>query len=346
MAVTRADVAAMAKVSPAIVSYVTNGGPRPVSAGARRRVEAAIETLGYRPNAIAAALRGGTMRSIGLLMPSSTNPFFAELAEALVIEFFDRGNTLSIGVTDDDPNRESLYLHSYLDRRVDGIVVTSSRALQTLRGLRVDPVPVVVVDRVDPTEDASSVRLDNQQAAAHATEHLQGHGHEVVACIAGPWPVSNSAERVSGWRAQQLRYGAPADDTLVEHAEHSPSGGREAALALLGPKARHRTSERPAPTAILITSDTQALGVLAACAELGLRVPEDIAIASIDGASAGGYYRPSLTSVRQPVPEIARTAAAQLLDHIASPDHPVRHITLTGNLVVGASCGCPERSSI
>lgn len=340
MAVTRADVAAMAGVSPALVSYVINNGPRPVSSRARRQVEAAVEALGYRPNAIASALRGGMTRTIGLLMPSPTNPFFAELAESLVLEAFERGNTLSIGVTNDDPEREALYLRSYLDRRVDGFIVTSSRAVQSLRRVQADPVPVVVIDRVDPHESVSSVHVDNVHAATYATEHLQGHGHRTIGCVVGPWPVVNSTERVEGWRAQQERIGADASDTLVEHTEFTSAGGREAAFALLGPAARRRGSRRSEPTALFVASDAQSFGVIMACVELGLRVPQDVAIVSIDGTSAAKFYQPSLTSVRQPVVDIARTAVSHLLELIAQRDSPPHHSVLHGNLVVGTSCGC------
>lgn len=341
MAVTRADVAALAGVSPALVSYVINGGPRPVSAQARRRIEVAIETLGYRPNAIASALRGGMTRTIGLLTPSPTNPFFAELAESLVVELFERGNTLSIGVTNDDPEREALYLRSYLDRRVDGFIVTSSRAVQSLRRVHADPVPVVVVDRIDPNESVSSVHVDNVQAATYATEHLQGHGHRTIGCIVGTWPVVNSAERVAGWRAQQERIGADCSDAYVEHAEFTSAGGREATFALLGPAARRRASRSSEPTALFVASDAQAFGVVMACVELGLRVPQDVAIVSIDGTSAARFCQPSLTSVRQPVVDIARTAVSHLLELIAQRDAPPHHTVLHGNLVVGTSCGCP-----
>ena len=344
MAVTRADVAALAGVSPAVVSYVINGGPRPVSDRARRRVESAIEELGYRPNAIASALRGGRTRSIGLLTPSPRNPFFAEMAEALVIELFQRGNTLSIGITDDDPSRETLYLRSFLDRRVDGLIVTSARAMATVDRLRPGGVPAVVIDRVSDNDgdaqSVSSVHIENEHAAAYAVEHLQDHGHHTIACIAGPWPVALSAERIAGWRAQLQRAGADSSNALIEHAEFSEAGGREAALALLGDESRRGSSGAPAPTAIFVASDAQAFGAIVACHELGLRVPEDVAIVAIDGTAAGRFAQPSLTSFRQPIVDMARLAVSTLLEHIHAPDLAPVHSVLRGNLVIGRSCGC------
>jgi LacI family transcriptional regulator len=338
VAVTRADVAALAGVSPALVSYVVNGGPRPVSAQARSRIEAAIEALGYRPNAIASALRAGMTRTIGLLTSSPVNPYFAELAEALGRELSDRGNALSIAVTDGDPQREALLVRSHLDRRVDGLIVASAEAALTVQGMQAEPVPVVAVDRVDVGARVTSVTIDNAEAGRVATEHLQGHGHRLIGCVTGPRPLTVSSMRVAGWRDQQQAAGAPAGDAVVAYAPFSMEGGREAASELLDLRVSADGSDRP--TALVVASDVQALGVLAACAELGLRVPDDIAVASIDGTKVGRFLQPPLTTVRQPITEIAHAAVEMLLRRIAEPDLPQEHVELTGNLVVGRSCGC------
>ena len=339
MAVTRAEVAELAGVSPAVVSYVVNGGPRPVSGPTRARVEAAIKSLGYRPNAIAAALRGGTTRSIGLVTPSLTNPFFAEVAQALEFEMFSISHTLSIGMTDDDPSRELLYLQSFVDRRVDGLIMMSSRTVVNLHRLGADAIPVVVMDRVEDLGSVSSVHVDNKHAAAYGVEHLQGHGHRQIGCVTGPWPVALSAHRVEGWRAQQDVIGADSSDYLVEHAEFSEGGGAAAARGLLGKEGRRHAAGAQRPTAIFVSSDIQAIGVVYACHQLGLRVPEDVAVVSVDGTRVGSYTHPTLTSMRQPVAEMARVALASLLKRIAG-DPTVQHSVLRGNLVIGRSCGC------
>lgn len=347
MAVTRAEVATLAGVSPAVVSYVINGGPRPVAAQTRLRVEAAIDELGYRPNRIAAALRGGMTRSIGLLTPSPGNPFFAELSEALVRELFNRGNTLSVGITDDDTSRERLYLRSFVDRRVDGLILTSAQSVAMLAELHAPQLPVLVIDRVgqDDAPTFSRVHVDNAHGARLATEHLQGHGHRVIGCIAGPWPVPLSDERVRGWREQQERTGGDHRPTLVEHAEFSEAGGYAAARALLGPDSRRGASGVTLPTGLFVGSDSQALGVILACRDLGLRVPEDIAIVSFDGTASGRYANPPLTSLRQPVVDMALLAVGALLERIHDPALPPMHEALKGNLVIGQSCGCSVPSA-
>ncbi|SEE87537.1 LacI family DNA-binding transcriptional regulator [Ruania alba] len=342
MAVTRAEVAAKAGVSPAVVSYVVNGGPRPVASGTRMRVEAAIDELGYRPNRIAAALRGGMTRSIGLLTPSTRNPFYAELAEALVGELFRQGNTLSIGITDDDQSRERLYLRSLLDRRVDGIILTSAHLVRTLGDLDRSDIPTLLIDRVneETVNSCSRVYVDSERGARHAVEHLQAHGHSVIGCVAGPWPVPLVEDRVQGWRTQQQVLGFRETSELIEHADFSEAGGREATLALLGSGSRRNAAHTPRPTALFVTSDVQAFGAIVACRELGLQVPEDVAIVSFDGTATGRFANPPLTSVRQPIVDMARTAVELLLERTGGSPHGPADRMFAGNLVIGETCGC------
>lgn len=345
--VTRADVASMAGVSPAVVSYVINGGPRPVSAEARARVVAAIEALDYRPNAVASALRGGSTRSIGLLMPSPTNPYFAELADAIEDELFAAGNVLSVGITDDDATRERRYLRSLVDRRVDGIILTSSRALASVTEARiVQPPPILVIDRVDDDSGVSSVHVENVLDAAHAVDHLQSWGHRLIGCIAGPWPTPLSAERVRGWSEQQARIGAPNDLDLIAHAEFSAKGGAEGARALLGPDSRMRAKRGMRPTALFVSSDAQAHGVLSECQELGLRVPQDVSIVSFDGTQSARFTSPTLTTMRQPVRALGSTAAKILLRMGADPAAAPTSVVFRSNLVIGGSCAAPSTRAV
>jgi LacI family transcriptional regulator len=342
--VTRADVANLAGVSPAVVSYVINGGPRPVSKAARAQVIAAIEALGYRPNAVASALRGGSTKSIGLLMPSPINPYFAELAEAVESELLSAGYQLSVGITHEDAIRELVHVRSLIDRRVDGLLLASSRALTSMRSSRDTVPPVVVVDRVDGDDHVSSVHVDNVRDAAYAVEHLQSWGHRLIGCVSGPWPISISRERVQGWREQQNSIGAPSGSNMVSHAEFSAQGGAEAARALLDGESRRLASVSGGrPTALFVTSDAQAHGVLHVCHQLHLRVPEDISIVSFDGTESARFTLPVLSTMRQPIQQIGSTAVRMLLKSITDRDSAPRTVILRSNLVVGESCAAPSR---
>ncbi|GAB3601176.1 LacI family DNA-binding transcriptional regulator [Microbacterium tumbae] len=340
MAVTRAQVAAAAGVSPAVVSYVINGGPRPVSANARSRVEQAISELDYRPNAVASALRRGSTRMIGLLTDSPINPFYAELAEAIAKEATRHGLALTLGIVDIVGEKHVPFLKSIVDHRVDGVIAATdhySRLANDVLGA----VPVVAIQstRSRRVGTSSGVAFDNEHAARLAVEHLIAHDHPVIACVAGPWHSASADGRVIGWRETLTTAGLPAGDDLIEHAEFSAAGGRAATYALLGPSARH-LSRASRPRAILVSSDVQAIGVLQACAELGLRVPEDVALASIDGTDLALRLSPPLTSVRQPLDQMA-SAAIEALLAIADDAGPSTEI-VRGNLVVGRSCGCTQ----
>ncbi|WGM20275.1 LacI family DNA-binding transcriptional regulator [Paenarthrobacter sp. OM7] len=338
--VTRADVASLANVSPAVVSYVINGGPRPVSREARARVNAAIEALDYRPNAVASALRGGSTKNVGLLIPSPVNPYFAELAEVIEHELLQAGFLLSIGITHEDAKLQRTHVRSLIDRRVDGLLLISSDALAKIREHKEQLPPIVVVDRVDDTDSTSCVHVDNIQGAATAVEHLQSWGHRRIACISGPWPLRTSKDRVQGWREQQRRASAPHSPDLVAQGAFTPQGGAEAATSLLSPE--HRMPGYDVPTAVFVSSDAQAHGVLHACSSLGLRVPEDISIVSFDGTQSARFTQPPLTTLRPPLKDIGASAVRLLLARIASPKEPKENLVFQGNLVVGGSCAPPK----
>jgi LacI family transcriptional regulator len=339
MPATRADVARLAGVSPALVSYVLNNGPRKVSPEARARIERAIETLGYRPNAVAQALRGLNTRLIGLLTPAPTNAYFAELAECIERRVFDSGNLLLIGMTNEDPSRELRYVNAFVDRRVDGLLVISSR-VQPMIARAAEGVPAVAVDRASAAPGFSSVCINSVHGAQMCVEHLQGHGIRTIACVAGPRDLLSSEDRIRGWRRQQDRLGLPASEDLVANAPFTEEGGYAALRELidLGPFADALRAGQP--LGLFVSSDVQAIGVLRACSEQGIRVPEDIAIASFDGTRLGASLVPPLTSFRQPLETIAAMAVEELQRRVASADLEPRDLTVEGNLRIGRSCGC------
>lgn len=336
MATTRSDVARLAGVSPAVVSYVINDGPRPVSAATRARVEDAIRQLEYRPNAIASALRGGATRSVGLLTPGQHNPYYAELVENIEHQFTELGYLVLTASTSQNRSQEERYLHTLIDRKVDALLLTSSVALAR-SGIRAVDVPVVVFDNVADDSALSGIGWDEGADAATAVEHLQLHGHREIGCIAGPPRDPISSARLGGWHAQQELAGLPHDDSLVAVTEYSEEGGYSAAMTLLRPGAE-RDGLRP--SALFVSSDVQAIGALFACYELGLRVPEDVAVVAHDGTRAATFSTPPLTTLRQDLEYVAQLAAAHTVQRIASPSTPLLRLRLRGNLVIGRSCGC------
>ena len=331
MAVTRADVARRAGVSPALVSYVLNSGPRPVSAPARQRVLQAVEELGYRPNRIARALRENRTHSIAMLIPDHVNPHFAELAQAVENEAFLRDYMLLIGTANNDIARERSYLRSFVDRQVDGLLLISAASSPDVELITDARIPVVLLDRAPHDSGFSTVTIDNQRAAREAVEHLLAHGRRAPACIAGPRELDAVEERVVGWR-QALEASGIVDLPPLVHTTFSREAGYAAMKKLLqGPDTFD---------SVFIASDAQAIGAMRACDELGRAIPDDVALVAFDGTRAGAFTRPPLSSVEQGVPDIARAAVQELLERIRNNGSPARHQVLQPHLRIGGTCGC------
>lgn len=332
MAVTRADVARRAGTSPALVSYVMNDGPRRVAPQTRARILAAIEELGYRPNAVARSLRMERGHCFGLVVPDSANPYFARVAHAVEEVAFTYGYPLLVGNAADSDEREINYLHAFADRQVEGLLVipTSDSGRLVEEYLKV-PAPLVLVDRWLGTDRLASVTSDALTGSRRAVEHLLVHGHERIACLAGP-EVSTSDERIAGYRLALSGAGRPSGAVL-----HRPFGGRagyDALPALLaGP--------RP-PTAVFVTSDLAALGLLRSAFDLGVRVPEDLAVVSFDGIEAAAYTRPGLSTVLQPVAQMGRLATELLVGALDAGTVTPGRRNLDTELVVRGSCGCAD----
>lgn len=344
MAVTRSDVAREAGVSPAVVSYVLNNGPRPASTQARARVEEAVHKLGYRPNAIASALRAGNTQTVGFLTPNRTNPFLGALAEAVEQHLNDHGYLMLAANTHGHQPDEERLLRTFIDRRVDGLIIVAGTSLVGPALPEID-VPVLVLDTTHQAGDYSSIQTEDHLDAATAVDHLQNHGHHLIGCIVGPPRIRSETQRLTGWRAQQHRTGRLNGDDLVAFADQSEAGGDSAARLLLSNHGRPATLHGSRPTALFIASDIQAIGALWACHDLGLRVPDDVAIVSMGGTRAAAYAIPTLTTVRQDVEYLAAAACTQLLQKIANPTTPQTHLRATGNLVIGQTCGCTTVSS-
>ncbi|MFV0534724.1 MAG: LacI family DNA-binding transcriptional regulator [Cumulibacter sp.] len=324
--VTARDVAERAGTSTAVVSYVVNNGPRNVSPATRDRVLLAAAELGYRPNALARALSHGRTASIGLVVPDIANRFFGELARALEEAAGARGNLLLIGDTGLDPVREESHIAAFVDRRVDSVVVVSLQDSPDLSALHAAGIPVVALHPVPETIGASTISIDYEAAAYAAVRHLIDHDYETIAVLNGP---SESAGAQQHWQGA-VRAAAESGSVVLEHL-HSEFARADAAQLLLDRLAR---PERP--RAIYCSTDEQAYGVLFACHRLGLAIPQDVAVSGFDGTEHSGYSTPPLTTVAQPIQEIADRAIEILASNTS--DIPVQEI-VPYTLVVRESCG-------
>ncbi|MWV48643.1 substrate-binding domain-containing protein [Rathayibacter sp. VKM Ac-2803] len=330
---TRNDVAERAQVSTAVVSYVLTGAKN-VTPEKQRRVREAIAELGYRPNSSARALRTGRTHVLALLMPDSSNPYFAEFAMQIESAAAERGYALIITNTHDDPEREVRLLNEMHSRGVDGVILASvfHESLQPAA----DPaIPTVLIDSFSPVAGAPSIGLDAVASAHAVVRHLvEAHGCRSIDLVLGASsdPTGATDPREIGWAEALSAAGLPLGS--VEITSWTREGGLLAAERLLSGSRR--------PDAVFAGSDLLGIGLLRGASDLGIRVPEELAIISYDGTSESAFSIPRLTTLEQPVAAMARRA----IDLVTSPSSPHSgHTAFHGELILRESCGCGARSA-
>ena len=194
---TQADVARAAGVSTAVVSYVVNNGPRPVSPEARERVEAAIQALGYSPNASARALRSGASRLLGVCVPGARNPYHAELVEHVATAADQAGYGTLLMTTDASPRREDELITALIDRGVDGLIISPTKAPQAYDHLT-RHLPTALLCAAAPSASHHTIGADLEDGARQAVTHLIGHGHTSIALLMAPLDSWDLNGRVRG----------------------------------------------------------------------------------------------------------------------------------------------------
>ena len=323
---TAAEVARLAGVSPAVVSYVLNDGPRPVAAATAERVREAVRELDYRPNRAARALRIGSTGMVGLILPSVTNPFFAAFSEAFHAAAHPRGLAVIAASSDAVLESEWELVESLPRHGIDGLVVATVMHPADSPAMPEPGLPTVVVNAPFPVPGVHTLGPDATQGARLAVEHLLAvHGHRSVALVSGESGVQRPGSRELGW--QQAATAGGTEPGPVVRVPFDRAGGRAAADQLLALPVR--------PTAVFASSDAQAFGLLHGLRAAGVRVPEDVAVVGFDGTDDGAYAAPPLTSARQPVAAMA-AAALDALEHPVGADHQLFAL----DLVVRESCGC------
>ena len=299
---TIGDVASRSGVSTATVSRGLSGA----SAGrpsTRARVLAAARELDYRPSAVARALKVQATRTIGLIVTDIQNPFFPQLVSAIEAEAMERGYGLVLCNTSDDPARDLAALDLLIERRVDGIMVASSRAMRRHGSLlREIGVPVVLVNS-GRVEGLPSIDTAQRRGARLAAEHLLELGHRRIGHITAPRTNAAAADRLAGVRDAVRAFGDEAELFVADGDSHV-EGGATAAARLV-------TIARC--TGLVCYNDLTAIGALRGARSAGLRVPDDIGIVGFDDIALAAWTDPPLTTVRQPTDAMGRWAVDRLV---------------------------------
>ena len=321
-------VAARAGVSIATVSRVHRQADT-VAGPTRQRVEAAIEELAYRPSRLGRSLARGRHDAIGIVFPDLSGPYFSTVILGYEEASSARGRRVLILGTHGRADNEAQVLD--LADRVDGLVVMG----RTIRDEPVEElgrrgVPIVLLAR-PPTPSTDSVRTRNRPSAEALVQHLLEHGHREIAFIGDPAGSADTGERWDGFLAAHRAAGvSPAFDPVL--SAYREVDGRDAAARLLSGARR--------PTAIVGANDEIALGVMDGARAAGIRLPNELAITGWDDIPMTRHVRPALTTVRQPMLDLGRRAAALLDERITTNRTEPRHEVLPTELVVRSSCGC------
>jgi len=331
VSVTIRDVARRAGVSVATVSRVVNRSPHRVSPSTERRVRRAVRTLGYHANIIAQGLKKRSSRTVALIVPDISNPFFPAIARGIEDAARPRGYAVFLCNTYEDLTRENAYLALLRDRWVDGVIfATVGSNTRHLRALRRARLPVVLVARDVEGLSIDTVRVDNYRGEYEATVHLLRLGHRRIAHIAGPPALHVAAERRRGY-VEALRAAGLAGEAQIVEGDFTADGGRRAMLAVL--------RSQPPITAVAAANDLMAIGALEALRHAGRRVPEDVAVVGFDDITFASLVSPALTTVAQPKYRMGQMAMERLLQLLDGGDARSRQTVLVPELVIRESCG-------
>lgn len=323
------DVARAASVSVSTVSHVINK-TRFVSPEATAAVEKAIGELGYQPSYLARALKSKRTRTLGMLVTSSTNPFFAEVISGVEEGCFRAGYSLILCNCGEQPGRQGSYLETLMQKRIDGLaVMTTNRDAGFQQELdRLGAMPRVVLDS-SPMRHACAIGDDSVTGGRLAAEYLLSRGHHRVACLTGPESHPRSLDRLEGFKNALKEAGHTLDPELIAAGDLSARGGYEAMHALL--------ERGDLPTALFAFNDLMAMGAYRAVYERGLSIPGDISVIGYDDLEIAAYMAPPLTTIRQQGFELGLEAAEILIGNLETGAALPEVIRKTPELVERAS---------
>jgi len=337
--VTLKDVANRAGVSSKTVSRVLNDEPS-VAEGTRKKVQQAMAELNYVPNAFARRLSSGHSKTIGVTVGWPVySPYVSKLIESAFRESFRNGYNLSL-FSLNDVGAEHI-IAAYKGKQVDGFILDtpSSMNMDLKKGLNTLNVPSVVVN--PNTENgfvnASFVGINDEQAAKQSTQYLIELGHRHIGYVTAQTELKHQRDRLQGHRSAMEEAGIPFREELVR-SEHNVSV-HDLGIA----QGKELIEKFPEITAIIAGTDDIAMGVIKAAWLKGLRVPDDLSVIGFDDNYYAPMVSPPLTTVHQPIDQLACTAVQLLIQQILDPSREPVHQILTAELVVRYSCKPPRK---
>ncbi len=319
------------------VSRVINGVPgNKFSQETALRVREAIRQLGYEPNHVARSLRGRKSGVIGLVTTSVSDPFWASCARGVEQESRKQNYVPILVATDEDCLLEERQVAALQAHRVDGLLLVSTyRTHRTTLIARLANIPTVAVDRPISGFKTDCVFIHNHDAAHNATRHLISHGHQRIAFVGYGERLYTVRERIEGYTRAMLEAGLVPS---VFASATEPTGARRLAWEAL--------SMEPRPTGMFASNTMVMHGILEVARDLGIRVPEELAVTGFEDFRWAGLVKPALTVVRQPGEEMGRLAAQMLFERLDGKKGPPQRVMLDTQLIIRESCGCGAPISV
>jgi LacI family transcriptional regulator len=326
------EVAKLANVSIQTVSAVINEKPG-ITQHTRLRVREAIAQLDYHPNFLASSLRAQRSLTIGVLIPSITNPFFPEFVRGIEDVAQKRGYTLFLCNSDDDEQKEISYIQLLWRHRIAGLIAAfqprKPEGKNLLKNLVSHHVPVVLMGSHRPDQKVVSLTVDDVQGTFLATSHLLDLGHRRIGMITPPTGSDVEVNRVAGFLRAHKARGFKVDRALLVPGGFDVSDGQRGAVELM------RLPQPPA--AIVAANDLVAIGALKALRHLNKRVPEDVAVVGYDNISMAELFNPPITTIAQPLYRMGESAMEALLARINEPGLDGEVIRFETELLIRAS---------
>lgn len=343
---TIADVAKQAGVSKSTVSRVLNDSTPYLRPETRQRVLEAIAKLDYRPSVLARSLVSKRTHTVSLLISDVGNPFYPEVIHGVENMAFSHGYNVFLCNTNYDLERAMQFVHSSVDRQVDGVLLmSSSMSDEIVIELAEHQIPTVLLDWELGTIEGTvaTIQVDFESGIRAAADHLIGLGHRCIAHVSGPLHLQTSRTRRDIFLDQLARQGIDPSQVKVVEGNFRVNGGCAALDQLL--------SERHPPTAVFTGNDLSALGIIWSARAYGIRIPHGLSVIGLDDIQLAAQVTPALSTVALPRFEIGTTAMRMLLELIADsehaggkPDSPLHEVVHT-RLVVRKSTAPPSQKT-
>jgi DNA-binding LacI/PurR family transcriptional regulator len=335
MRVSIKDIAKAAGVSHSTVSRALSDSPL-VSDETKARIQRLAQEMGYSPNTLARSLVTRQTYTIGVVVTTIADPFVAEVVQGIEATAHDYNYTVILCSSGAQPEREIAAVEMLRSKRVDGVIVTSSRiGALYLEHLERIGAPIVLINNHNESSGryTFTITVDNRHGGYLATEHLVQLGHRRIAYVTAPADHSSDLDRMAGYRQALIAGGIEPDPALIVPGNGRADGGEQALPALI------ELSEPP--SAVFCYNDMTAIGLMHAARQVGLSVPGDMAVVGFDDIPFASYFYPPLTTIAQPKIEMGRLAMKMTLSlmTIGEENHEeeISNVVVRGTLVVRAS---------